>query len=290
LRFDRDEEPLVQSAGETTSDMSITYAAMLMSQFTTIERPDDDAPGPPSDDEQYFVPGQINLNTTPIYMDNKRAFSPVLSRALPMAYSDGSPNGPQYRQAIIKMIYDWRPNPKRDGDPSPSNEAYREGLAHISELFAPLMQGAGTVKDKELAGRDGDENTAMGGAEGGDGSLQADFVPEDTSILQEDSDEFGGKDDGVIDDREEKLLLAKRLAELGAVRSDTYVAYIVVQGYPAGDFSANRQEPVESARLMVLFDRSNVRQGAANQDMDEAVRVLRVLEYQLNVFQKGATA
>ena len=61
--------------------------------------------------------------------------------------------------------------------------------------------------------------------------------------------------DGVADDREEELMLAKWLTEIADVRSDVFAAYIIVQGYRADDF---RQGAQESARLIVIFSRANV--------------------------------
>ena len=62
-------------------------------------------------------------------------------------------------------------------------------------------------------------------------------------------------DDGVIDDREEKIMLAKWLSEVADTRSDVFAAYIVVQGYPADNFSGGADE---SARLIIIFSRANV--------------------------------
>ena len=61
--------------------------------------------------------------------------------------------------------------------------------------------------------------------------------------------------DGVADDREEELMLAKWLTEVAETRSDIFAAYIVVQGYPSGNFAAGVDE---SARLIVIFSRANV--------------------------------
>ncbi|XAM01464.1 hypothetical protein OT109_08715 [Phycisphaeraceae bacterium D3-23] len=63
--------------------------------------------------------------------------------------------------------------------------------------------------------------------------------------------------DGITGDREEDLMLAKWLNEVCGTRSDVFAVYLVVQGFPAGNFGAG---PVESARVIAVFSRSNVRQ------------------------------
>lgn len=62
--------------------------------------------------------------------------------------------------------------------------------------------------------------------------------------------------DNVINDREEEIMLAKWLTEVAETRSDVFAAYIVVQGYPADNFSEGASE---SARLIVIFSRANVK-------------------------------
>jgi len=95
-------------------------------------------------------------------------------------------------------------------------------------------------------------------------------VPEDRSTLA------SATGDGVIDDREEKLLLSKWLMEMGTTRSDMYIAYIVVHGYPAGDFTQNNNQPVESIRLMAILDRSTV---TGSGDPQDQVTVRKVFTY-----------
>jgi hypothetical protein len=61
---------------------------------------------------------------------------------------------------------------------------------------------------------------------------------------------------------------------MATTRSDTYVAYILIHGYPAGDFSSNNGEPVESTRLMAIFDRSDV-DGSGSADRVEIRGIFR---------------
>ena len=52
---------------------------------------------------------------------------------------------------------------------------------------------------------------------------------------------------------EEKTLIARWLAQVGAVRSDVFTAYILVRGY-----RGNASIPQTERRVMVIFDRSRV--------------------------------
>ena len=55
--------------------------------------------------------------------------------------------------------------------------------------------------------------------------------------------------------RTERVRLAGMLMNVAAIRSDFFVAYVVVRGYPSADW---RQGAIESGTFMVIFDRSNV--------------------------------
>jgi len=86
-----------------------------------------------------------------------------------------------------------------------------------------------------------------------------DFTHEGTDnslsgVIRIDLDEAGG--DKFIDDRKERHLWARYLSSVLTTRSDTYCAYIVVRAYKADDF---RSGPLETKRIMVLFDRSNIK-------------------------------
>ena len=64
-----------------------------------------------------------------------------------------------------------------------------------------------------------------------------------------------GGGDAIADDREEALLLLSQLDQIGTNRSDVFVAYILVHGYDSTDYSLG---PIETARAIVLFDRSKM--------------------------------
>jgi hypothetical protein len=60
----------------------------------------------------------------------------------------------------------------------------------------------------------------------------------------------------VPDSAEEKMARFQMFANSFSVRSDYYVAYFVIRGYPAGDF---RLGPRQAAWFVAVFDRSEVR-------------------------------
>jgi hypothetical protein len=61
--------------------------------------------------------------------------------------------------------------------------------------------------------------------------------------------------DGIANDQEELMLPTQWLSGVASTRSDIFTAYILIRGYPAGDFSRGT---VETRQMVVVFDRSNV--------------------------------
>jgi hypothetical protein len=76
--------------------------------------------------------------------------------------------------------------------------------------------------------------------------------------------------DNITGDREEDLMLAKWLNEVCSTRSDVFAVYLVVQGFPEGNFGAGA---VESARVVAVFSRANVRQAG---DKAQLIAVRRI--------------
>lgn len=77
--------------------------------------------------------------------------------------------------------------------------------------------------------------------------------------------------DGIANDREEAMLPTQWFTGVATTRSDIYTAYIQIRGYPAGDF---RRGPVESRRMIVVYDRSNII------DESSTPRILAVYTYE----------
>jgi hypothetical protein len=236
------------SPTDTNRNRNVPHAVMLMDQFTTL------------DVEDEFVPGKVNLNTAP---------RGLLEASLPVADEDA-------RDRLVDAIINARQKPERNGDSlNPGDDGYRRGLAYVGETFWPLMD-----PDNNDAGNNGDSLPGHD-EDGGNpkdthtlNNVRVDFMPEDTTALS-------GSQDGIANDREEQLMLINWFHQMASTRSDVFAAWIVVHGYPAGDFTANdadednQGEPVESARLLVLLDRSNVGNDS-DSDSVEKIDTLRI--------------
>ncbi|MFG0250375.1 MAG: hypothetical protein ACF8OB_15930, partial [Phycisphaeraceae bacterium JB051] len=70
--------------------------------------------------------------------------------------------------------------------------------------------------------------------------------------------------------RAEQTLRQRQLGSLASTRSDVYTAYVVIRGYPSGDF---RRGPVESKQFFVVYDRSKI------SSKDNRVSILGYYEY-----------
>ena len=62
-------------------------------------------------------------------------------------------------------------------------------------------------------------------------------------------------------------MIARWLMQVCSTRSDIYTAYVIIEGYPSGNFN---EDPVEAARFLAVFDRSRI------VDQNDSVRVLGV--------------
>jgi hypothetical protein len=87
--------------------------------------------------------------------------------------------------------------------------------------------------------------------------------------------------DEIIDDPEEAAMLMQWLTSVGTLNSDVFAVYMVVRGYPAGDFdkftvtNANGVDvarPVEQTRILAILDRSQMR---ADAGQPKIIAVLR---------------
>jgi len=240
--------------------LNVPHGVLLLERLTTMsplaDGEDNDGDGiidgdgdlstTTDDDDEVLVPGRINLNT---------ASQKLLERALP------------FPDQLTREYYAWlivtrRDNPNvlaQDGVTTtqmrggvPVAGQVVPGIAYTGELFdeagsangVNFTNAAGTPRVYTSGGVDGGDTVNAGA--GGYVDFNNDETAEGTTWTL----------DGVTDDREEEIMLTKWLNEVGATRSDVYAAYIVVQGYPAGDF---RPGPVEAARLIVVFSRANVR-------------------------------
>ncbi|MEM9416117.1 MAG: hypothetical protein AAGA29_11680 [Planctomycetota bacterium] len=200
------------------------------------------------DVDEVFVPGKININT---------ATREILVAALPYPTLD-------MRQLVADRIIAFRENDNTflttpglsltDARPA-VNSRTGLGIAHMGELLEPIDSdiddylaanpGVGTL-DTNINGQNPDWNNTQTGVNGP--ATNGSYPNEPT---------YGSTADYITGDREEDLMLAKWLNEVCGTRSDVFAVYLVVQGFPEGNFGAG---PVESARVIAVFSRSNVRQ------------------------------
>ena len=209
---------------------AIPHAAMLLERLT-VDSPredgeDNDGDGvtdAPSDRDENFVPGKINLNT---------ASERVLRSMIPIP--DES-----MRNDLATAITSLRTSPSRTVDGNPVL-----GLAHVSEM----VDDAETLMTQ--LPHTGDTNTLNG--------IEVDFLadPGDASSPGPNAGAGPGSGaDEVADDAEERSRVLSWLYETASTRSDAYVAYVLVQGYKSG---AVADGPIESKRVIALFNRSGV--------------------------------
>jgi hypothetical protein len=146
------------------------------------------------------------------------------------------------RASIVNAIKAYRD----DGSYRKTNWRNTPGFANTSELYQALIGGSATVLD--------------GGGDTWDiNGTYVDFENKDQ-----------GTPDGIIDDREEKLMFARHLQGVTSARSDVYTAYILIRGYNTEHFE---QGVVETKRLIAVIDRSNIADGSSNP------KVIAVYEY-----------
>jgi hypothetical protein len=74
------------------------------------------------------------------------------------------------------------------------------------------------------------------------------------------ADHPGYNADSLLVSREKMLLLAERLQQVAATRSDVFAVHIVVHGYPLNDF---REDPLEARRVLLIVARGTNSAGAA---------------------------
>lgn len=230
------------------------HAVLLLEQLTTFNPATDGEDGDGQNEtasesltnedlDEVLVPGRINLNTAP---------EETLVRLLP--FPDLTT-----RQAVAKGIITRRESLVQanaiasNGYGMGANDI--PGIAYTAALFEQLSTlPDGTPTGYTNTSTDSADSVTLGGS-------RIDLNDHETALGTFVSN------DGVIDDREEELMLAKWLTEVADTRSDVFAAYIVVQGYPADNFSGGADE---SARLIIIFSRSNV-EGAG----DKAVEIGR---------------
>lgn len=252
--------------------LRVPHAVMIMDQFTSYhplsDGVDNNFDGEKDEASEQLVRGTINLNTVSGDLSSVSAGTHLLQHVLPIPDSE-------VRNNVIRGIIKYRDRlgvyRLQDGsDQVVRHEVpigipgYRKqpGIAYLGELMEvvdrndPSNHETVDTLGKDFEGATAKDNDQMDG-------VQVDFInPE------------GVVGDGVANDREEEAMIARWLMQVCSTRSDIFTAYVLIQGFEAGDFSKG---PVEATRFFAVFDRSGVT-GLA--DTDAGVRVLGI--YRMN--------
>lgn len=235
--------------------LNYPHAVLLLERLTTFNPATDGEDGDGQGDseslaapdyDEMLVPGKLNLNTAP---------QSVLESALP--FPDATT-----RTRIAEAIIERRENNIQAQAPASGGHGMGTdgipGIAYTSALYEQI-EGLPVNPSQQV----GEDIFEIGPA-----AYRVDLNDyEQTQGTFPTPVGSPPKSDGVADDREEQIMLAKWLSEVGSARSDVFAAYIVVQGYPANNFKAG---VTESARLIVIFSRAGVRESG-----DRAVEIGR---------------
>ncbi len=211
--------------------LAIPHAIALMHRFTTTYPSTD---GEDNDgDTDIDEPGE---SLVPGLINFNTAPTHLLEKILPIANAT-------LRSDVVAAIKAYR-----EGAGRLTNWRTAQGFAYTEEIHRALTAASSAnLTSGPFAG-----DTDMIGTTVVDFNNPTQLVP-----------------DGIADDREEEMMLSKWLSQVGTTRSDIFTAYILLKGYPAGNFWLGA---VESKRLLVVFDRSGIVTGT------EPVKVLGIFE------------
>lgn len=222
--------------------LNYPHALLLLEQLTTFNPATDGEDGDGQsdaesianpDDDEVLIPGKLNLNTAP---------RDTLVRLLP--FPDLAT-----REAIADAIIIRRQSTAQATNYGTGVNG-RPGITYTTALYQQIE--ALGVNPSQIGG-----DVTNIGAPG----ARVDLNDHETAIGTY------VPADGVANDREEEIMLAKWLTEMTDTRSDVFAAYIVVQGYQVDNFT---EGATESARLIVIFSRANVKEAG-----DKAVEIGR---------------
>ncbi|MCE9591885.1 MAG: hypothetical protein K8S99_15340 [Planctomycetes bacterium] len=248
--------------GANNGNLSVPHATFLIDRLTAVspryDGLDNDGDGVVDEEDELFVPGTLNINT---------ASADMIKKALPIPTIPGGDS--TVRDAVVDAIVNYR---DMKGTYSAANRGVAagfrtlngqglKGIAYVGELFAALdMMPAGPGN--------------IGNNVDGSGNPK-----DDTDINGTVIDWWGPNanfrksvKDNRANDRKERVMIPAMLTNVARTRSDIFTAYILLQGFPTGDFSVG---PVESARLFVILDRS----GCTTDLNTHGAKILAIYKY-----------
>lgn len=224
--------PLDTTVVADSGSMAVPHALALM-QRLTIHEPENDN----LDNDGDSVLDNAAELLVPGTVNINTAPAHLLNTILPIPDST-------LRSNVVNAIANYR-----DGNGRLAHWRTNPGFASTAELYRALQAGSNTRLDAS--------------------PYAADIASLNSTLVDfENPDPI--TNDGVADDREEALLLARDLMGVCSARSDVYTAYVLIRGYPSGDFTKGA---VESKRLIAVFDRSNITSS------DSTPKILGVYDY-----------
>ncbi len=249
--------------------------------------PDDDPPLVAGKPAERFVPGMININTMPLHLltlaapipeDSIREIQDLMETIVryrnlrpwdsSVTYNRGdrvftvTGTTPNLIWRTYMSIADsnvgnsvtstahWLPVGERhESNPASSWGRVTPGLATLGEWLFLNPQGGTYSPPNYTITTPGDypRNILRYGYDGVNNSGNPSLLyplPED-----------GGTYQAIIDDPVQRLARYQFLSQIFTTRSDVFTMYIHVRGYRRGEFTGS---PVETARYIVVLDRSNV--------------------------------
>ncbi|WP_432800268.1 hypothetical protein [Poriferisphaera sp. WC338] len=250
-----------------SGSMMLPHAALLFDHFTTVSPSDDnidnDQNGTVDDSgngRELFIPGTINVNTMPLNLLTLSSPLPEssitdiedLSRSI-VCYRDGplyEQFNPTFTDFDTSSPYEY--SDIRDtvatnfGVASTSwrqttSNTDQPGIASIGELL--YLNPAPGVSSRNM-NREGVNTSTLTATS----KLNLFPIPEATTAAG-----INASSTGAADKNEEFLARLQYLTQLYSVRSDRFVVYGYVRGYPDGNFAAG---PIEEARFIAVLDRS----------------------------------
>ncbi|MEM8781558.1 MAG: hypothetical protein AAGE65_01770 [Planctomycetota bacterium] len=247
------EHDFIAYLGNAPSVLQQTFPGFLFSKLSTFapgsDGIDNDGDGRIDDADEQLVPGRMNLNTISID-PNATGLEDTLRRVLPM---DNAAD----RNAVAETIRRMREFDPAIGDPvmpvsGVSTVDRRRASGRTIERDGP---GLLSIYDLLDAVVDADLGLPAAAER-----ITGDFNEYEANLTANNATDITFDADDTRNDAEERLAALGALNQVFDVRSDVYTVYILLRGYPTGDFASGAQREF---RITATVDRSVVHEGRA---------------------------
>ncbi len=148
-------------------------------------------------------------------------------------------------------------------DSQDTDELFIPGTINLNTASANLLNQILPIKDTDEREKLVDEIISLRGKP----SDTVPGIPSVGDLFKMDSTQWGMSSNA---SKATQTLRQRQLGSLAQTRSDVYTAYVVIRGYPSGDF---RRGAVESKQFLVVYDRSRI---SSN---DNRINILGYYEY-----------